>query len=167
MTRRAPGCWERRRGGRMGLAFTFALGSGSELETSFCSSSLDMRETNENPDRKHKKAWISAAVIDRELVVCGDSMGNMWFNQPPNLSTWSSKKPAHSGWVSVLRITDDTIISASHDRSVKLWDRQTKKQVGMFLCAAPVVSLEVNPCRPSELVCGDALGGIYFLTWRN
>ncbi|XP_036374733.1 telomerase protein component 1 [Megalops cyprinoides] len=153
--------------GRMELAFAFALGPGSELSRSFSSSSLDMRETNENPERKHKKAWISAAAIDREFVVCGDSMGNMWFNQPPNLSTWSSKKPAHAGWVSVLRITDDTIISASHDRSVKLWDRQTKKQVGMFSCAAPVVSLEVNPCRPSELVCGDTLGGIYFLTWRS
>ncbi|KAL3988820.1 DNA-directed RNA polymerase III subunit RPC4 [Sarotherodon galilaeus] len=35
---------------------------------------------------------------------------------------------AHSDRVSVLRLTDSTIISASYDRTVKLWDRDTKKQ---------------------------------------
>lgn len=36
---------------------------------------------------------------------------------------------AHSDKISVLRLTDHTIISASYDRTVKLWDRNTKKQV--------------------------------------
>lgn len=36
---------------------------------------------------------------------------------------------AHSDRISVLRLTDRTIISASYDRTVKLWDRNTKKQV--------------------------------------
>ncbi len=29
-----------------------------------------------------------------DFFVCGDSKGNMWFNQPPNLSTWTQRRPA-------------------------------------------------------------------------
>lgn len=36
---------------------------------------------------------------------------------------------AHSDRISVLRLTNSTIVSASYDRTVKLWDRITKKQV--------------------------------------
>ncbi|CAI5640346.1 unnamed protein product [Oreochromis niloticus] len=74
---------------------------------------------------------------------------------------------AHSDRVSVLRLTDSTIISASYDRTVKLWDRDTKKQVGMFVCGGPVLILEVNPLRPTELVCSDGEGKLYFLSWRE
>lgn len=35
----------------------------------------------------------------------------------------------HNDRVSVLRVTEHTIISASYDRTVKLWDKNTKKQV--------------------------------------
>lgn len=35
----------------------------------------------------------------------------------------------HNDRISVLKLTDRTIISASYDRTVKLWDRDTKKQV--------------------------------------
>ncbi|KAG7220866.1 hypothetical protein INR49_031318 [Caranx melampygus] len=74
---------------------------------------------------------------------------------------------AHSDKISVLRLTDSTIISASYDRTVKLWDRVTKKQVGMFVCSGPVQVLEVNPQKPSELVCGDGQGKVYFLSWKD
>ena len=40
-------------------------------------------------------------------------------------------------------------------------------QVGMFVCAGPVLHLEVNPEKPSELVCGDGQGKLYFLSWRE
>uniref|UniRef100_A0A3Q2YXL3 TROVE domain-containing protein n=1 Tax=Hippocampus comes TaxID=109280 RepID=A0A3Q2YXL3_HIPCM len=40
-------------------------------------------------------------------------------------------------------------------------------QVGMFVCSGPVVLLEVNPENPSEFVCGDTLGKLYFLSWRE
>nr|XP_023990513.1 oocyte zinc finger protein XlCOF20-like [Salvelinus alpinus] len=41
----------------------------------------------------------------------------------------------------------------------------SKKPV--FVCAGPVLVLEVNPHCSSELVCGDALGQLYFLSWRE
>lgn len=31
------------------------------------------------------------SVLD--FVVCGDAEGNMWFNRPPELSSWSKRKP--------------------------------------------------------------------------
>uniref|UniRef100_A0A3Q2ZC95 TROVE domain-containing protein n=1 Tax=Hippocampus comes TaxID=109280 RepID=A0A3Q2ZC95_HIPCM len=74
---------------------------------------------------------------------------------------------AHHDKISVLRLTRSLIISASFDRTVKLWERSTKKQVGMFVCSGPVVLLEVNPENPSEFVCGDTLGKLYFLSWRE
>lgn len=40
-------------------------------------------------------------------------------------------------------------------------------QVGMFVCGGPVLHLEVNPEKPSELVCDDAQGKLYFLSWKE
>ncbi|XP_073705050.1 telomerase protein component 1 isoform X2 [Garra rufa] len=110
--------------------------------------------------------WITAAAVQNDFFVCGDCKGNMWFNQPPNLSSWTRRRPAHTDKVSVLRLTESLIISASYDRTVKLWDRRTKKQVGMFVCGGPVKVLEVNPCDPKEFVCGDTQGQLYFLSWK-
>lgn len=31
------------------------------------------------------------------------------------------------------------------------------------MCEGPVVLLEVNPANPTELVCGDGQGNLYFL----
>lgn len=31
-----------------------------------------------------------------EFVVCGDTNGNMWFNQPPEVFSWSSRKPVRN-----------------------------------------------------------------------
>lgn len=28
-----------------------------------------------------------------DFVVCGDVNGNMWFNEPPEISSWSKRKP--------------------------------------------------------------------------
>ncbi|XP_026060883.1 telomerase protein component 1-like isoform X3 [Carassius auratus] len=111
--------------------------------------------------------WITAAAVQNDFFVCGDCKGNMWFNQPPHLSTWTQRRPAHTDTVSVLRLTESLIVSASHDSTVKLWDRQTKKQVGMFVCGGPVKVLEVNPCDPKEFVCGDTQGQLYFLSWKG
>ncbi|KAK2822733.1 hypothetical protein Q5P01_022798 [Channa striata] len=138
----------------------FAMGLQNPLHSSFSSMNLH------RDDKDVKRSLITAATVDKEFVVCGDIKGNMWFNQPPNLSSWSSSKPAHGDRISVLKLTDSTIISASYDRTVKLWDRNTKKQVGMFACAGPVLLLEVNPKEPNELVCGDEQGKLYFLSWK-
>lgn len=40
-------------------------------------------------------------------------------------------------------------------------------QVGMFVCGGPVQLLEVNPEKPTELVCADRQGKLYFLSWKE
>ncbi|XP_037131488.1 telomerase protein component 1 isoform X2 [Syngnathus acus] len=154
------------------VGFIFAMGPQNQINSSFSSMILETDTSNEeNSDlmtsNEEKSDLITAVSIDKEFVVCGDVAGNMWFNTPPQVSTWSSKKPAHHDRISVLRLTHSLIISASLDHTVKLWERSTKKQVGMFVCGSPVVLLEVNPENPSEMVCGDTLGKVYFLSWRE
>lgn len=34
--------------------------------------------------------------VHTEFVVCGDMNGNMWFNQPPEVFSWSSRKPVRN-----------------------------------------------------------------------
>ncbi|XP_036939136.1 telomerase protein component 1 isoform X2 [Acanthopagrus latus] len=147
--------------GEVHIGFIFGMGPKTHISSAFSMLNL---ETN---DEEKKRSMISAVTMKGDFVVCGDREGNMWFIQPPEPSTWSNRKPAHSDRISVLRLTDRIIISASHDRTVKLWDRKTKKQVGMFVCEGPVVNLEVNPKTPTELVCGDVQGKLYFLSWKE
>ncbi|XP_041659793.1 telomerase protein component 1 [Cheilinus undulatus] len=143
------------------IGFIFSLGPKQGLNSNFCSTHLLTDE------EEKKGSLITAATMDKDLIVCGDIKGSMWFIQAPEPSTWCNRKPAHSGRITVLRLTDRTIISASYDRTVKLWDRNTKKQLGMFVCGGPVLLLEVNPNNPTELVCGDGQGKLYFLSWKN
>ncbi|KAM9469252.1 telomerase protein component 1-like isoform 2-T2 [Clarias gariepinus] len=110
---------------------------------------------------------ITAAALHNDLIVCGDLKGHMWFNETPTLSSWTPRRRVHSDRISALRLTESIIISASYDRTIKLWDRKTKKQLGLFVCDAPVEVLQVNPNDPSQIVCGDALGQIYFLSWKG
>ncbi|KAK7944994.1 hypothetical protein WMY93_000722 [Mugilogobius chulae] len=106
-----------------------------QRETSNLSPSIKMRH-------RERQTWDKTGS---NFIVCGDVKGNMFFNLPPELSSWSSRKPAHTDRITALRLTKHNIISASHDKSIKIWDRETKKQLGMFVCTAPVVCLEVNP----------------------
>ncbi|XP_061775591.1 telomerase protein component 1 isoform X2 [Nerophis ophidion] len=149
--------------GEINIGFIFAMGPENNISSSFSNMTLK----NNKEAEKEKEGLITAVTMENEFVVCGDVRGNMWFNQPPEVSSWSSRKPAHHDKISVLRLMDDIIISASMDRTVKLWDRSTKKQVGMFVCGGPVLMMEVNPGKPSELVCCDGLGKLYFLSWRQ
>ncbi|XP_030607193.1 telomerase protein component 1 [Archocentrus centrarchus] len=150
--------------GEVHMGFFFIMGSEEYLSSGFCSKNIIC---SEQVEENKKRSLITSVIVDKEFVVCGDAEGNMWFNRPPEVSSWSNRKPAHSDRISVLRLTDSTIISASYDRTVKLWDRNTKKQVGMFVCGGPVLILEVNPQRPTELVCSDGRGNLYFLSWRE
>ncbi|XP_068587704.1 telomerase protein component 1 isoform X2 [Cebidichthys violaceus] len=147
--------------GHVTIGFIFAMGPKSNLSRAFSSMDVEINEEGE------KGIPLTAGAVDKEFVVCGDVKGNMLFNKPPDVSSWSSRKPAHSDRISVLKLTERTIISASYDRTVKLWDRNTKKQVGMFACGGPVLHLEVNPANPTQLVCGDGQGQLYFLSWKE
>ncbi|CAL8278850.1 unnamed protein product [Lota lota] len=149
-----------RRDGQLELSFLFIVGVTEYNELSFTNVTLSSKE-------EEGATSITAITVDDGLVVCGDAEGNMWFKEFLALSSWSTKRPAHSDRISVLRTTSTTIISASDDRTVKLWDKITKKQVGMFVCGSPVLVLEVSPRCPGELVCGDAMGKLYFLHWNQ
>ncbi|XP_058486983.1 telomerase protein component 1 [Solea solea] len=167
------------------VGFIFVMNPKVSLSSAFTQMNLnseeeeveeeeDEEEEEEEKKKKKKKQKkkkknaisITAATVDGEFVVWGDMRGNMWFRQTSEGSS-SSCKSAHSDKISVLRLTSSTIISASVDRTVKLWDRITKKQVGMFVCGGPVLVLEVNPEKPTELVCADGQGKLYFLSWKE
>ncbi|XP_074544766.1 telomerase protein component 1-like [Halichoeres trimaculatus] len=147
---------------RVEIGFIFSFGSRENFISNFSSTYLECDD-----EEKENCSLITALTMDTDLTVIGDVKGSMWFVQSPEPSTWRNRKPAHSDRISVLRLTKSTIVSASYDRTVKLWDRNTKKQVGMFVCGAPVLLLEVNPKKPTELVCGDKQGKLYFLSWKE
>ncbi|XP_078268870.1 telomerase protein component 1-like [Rhinoraja longicauda] len=78
----------------------------------------------------------------------------------------ATRKQVHSDRVTAVAATDDIIVTASHDQSVRVWDKRTLRQVGFFQCRAPVLSLALNPASSTDLVCGDDLGHVYFLRLR-
>ncbi|XP_011484331.1 telomerase protein component 1 [Oryzias latipes] len=143
------------------IGFIFDMGLKNDIYSSFSNVTISFKE-----DEKAGSP-ITAVSMDKDFVVCGDMDGNMWFNQQPNISSWSTRKPAHTDRVSGLKVTPSTIISASYDRTVKVWDRSTKKQLGMFVCGGPVLLLQVNPRNPGELVCVDGQGKLFLLSWKR
>ncbi|XP_049322801.1 telomerase protein component 1 [Astyanax mexicanus] len=149
------------------LCASAELTSNSTTVSAKVGGDKDSDDEDEKDTEKEQTFTITAATMHNNFIVCGDSKGNMWFNNVSNTDSWSPRRPVHSDRISVLRLTDSTIISASHDRTVKLWDRTTNKQVGLFVCAAAVEVMEVDPADPCRLVCGDALGKLYFLSWKE
>ncbi|PWA30048.1 hypothetical protein CCH79_00009700, partial [Gambusia affinis] len=145
------------------LGFFFALGPETKIHSSFSSMSMKFsnekdeeeeegqeeekeeekeegQEVEKEEEKKEEKEeeqekgnLITAMTMDKEFVVCGDEEGNMWFNQHPDVSSWSDRKPAHLDRITHLKLTDSLIISASYDRTLKLWDRNTKKQASRDL----------------------------------
>ncbi|XP_066579076.1 telomerase protein component 1 isoform X2 [Amia ocellicauda] len=140
------------------VGFIFIMG---KVPNTFHTLRLEQQESSST----NKSSVTTAVAIHQDLLVCGDSTGKIWYKDPPGEEGWSSKKQAHTDKISVLKATERIIISASHDQSVKLWDRGTRKQVGMFLCQAPVVSLALSPSCPTEMACGDSLGNVYRIAW--
>uniref|UniRef100_UPI00398F80EF uncharacterized protein n=1 Tax=Pristiophorus japonicus TaxID=55135 RepID=UPI00398F80EF len=114
-------------------------------------------------------------------MLCADSRGRLWRSAwdptavPPEetieqhgreLSNWT-RKQVHSDRVTAVTETNDLIVTASLDQTVRLWDRESLKQVGLFTCQAPVLCLEANPVSPGVGVCGDSAGNVYFLRWNG
>ncbi|KAF7700344.1 hypothetical protein HF521_003302 [Silurus meridionalis] len=77
-------------------------------------------DEDEEVEYESRKYGITAVAMHEALVVFGDSKGHMWFNQTPALRKWTPKTPVHSDRISVLRLTERIIISASYDKTVKL-----------------------------------------------
>ena len=69
----------------------------------------------------HPAAAFSDVMLTRKTRL----LAPFWRFMTDNNDLWPLK--AHSDRISVLRLTDSTIISASHDSTVKLWDRNTSK----------------------------------------
>ncbi|XP_032872848.1 uncharacterized protein LOC116970282, partial [Amblyraja radiata] len=126
-----------------------------------------------------EEAWLTAVDVsgtsqDADIsLLCGDSKGNLYIRpwDGSNMmiredSDNITHKQVHSDRVTAVVATDDIIVTASHDQSVRLWDRRTLRQVGFFQCRAPVLSLALSPASSSDLICGDDLGHVYFLRLR-
>ncbi|KAG9329642.1 hypothetical protein JZ751_003367 [Albula glossodonta] len=79
--------------GNIHLAFAFGMGSSSPLNCAFGCTELCKEQENESTAGKQRRVPVSAITADQEFVVCGDTKGNIWFNQPPNVCSWSTKKP--------------------------------------------------------------------------
>lgn len=79
------------------------------------------------------------------------------------VQSWEMKQ-IHSDVITALHVLGDHLITASLDQDIKVWDRQSLKQVGLFHCDGSVSCLQPSPHTPSEIICGDTLGNVYFLT---
>ncbi|XP_043540907.1 telomerase protein component 1-like [Chiloscyllium plagiosum] len=111
-------------------------------------------------------------------MLCADSQGSLWCSQwdptvtpleephVQELSKWT-RKQVHTDRVTAVTETEELIVTASYDRTVRLWDCVSLKQVGLFSCRAPVLCLEANPADPDLGACGDAGGNVYFLRWSS
>ncbi|XP_064416478.1 telomerase protein component 1-like [Latimeria chalumnae] len=126
--------------------------------------------------------WLTAVkpLDSVPRLLCSDSEGALWIptedepetsKEESQMSNSSSellfknwrKLQAHRDQISALHVTSAAIITASHDCTVKLWDRTSFKQVALFYCSGPVTCLEPRPSSPWEVVCGDKMGNVYFL----
>ncbi|XP_060677326.1 telomerase protein component 1 [Hemiscyllium ocellatum] len=111
-------------------------------------------------------------------MLCADSQGSLWCSQwdptvtlleephVQDLSKWTHKQ-VHTDRVTAVTETPELIVTASYDRTVRLWDGEALKQVGLFSCRAPILCLEANPADPDLGACGDAGGDVYFLRWSS
>ncbi|ELU05341.1 hypothetical protein CAPTEDRAFT_193037 [Capitella teleta] len=110
-----------------------------------------------------KANWLtSVAVFDRWAVV-GDLNGQLTKIDANSVVT----KLAHNGAITACATNGSTIVTASADGTLKLWN-PTLDQIGQFFCKSPVLSLHLmkqNNC--CLLVTGDELGNVNFLRWKQ
>ncbi|XP_062916230.1 telomerase protein component 1 isoform X3 [Mobula hypostoma] len=107
--------------------------------------------------------WRHSWDLKKFCRSSGDEQESFDFRLDPQNGTY---KQIHSDRVTAITETENVIATASYDRTVRLWDRDTLKQVGLFLCRSPVLCLVSNPACPGQVICGDNLGNVYFLGWR-
>ncbi|XP_053558207.1 telomerase protein component 1 [Bombina bombina] len=106
-----------------------------------------------------------------------DSAGCLWLltlnkkgTKHKTTINWEQKK-VHSASISSLQVTDKNVVTASADRTVKIWSRAPFRQVGLFHCAGAVTFLSVTSKTQSDtseellhIACGDQYGNVYLLS---
>ncbi|KAM4708115.1 telomerase protein component 1 isoform 1-T4 [Discoglossus pictus] len=103
-----------------------------------------------------------------------DSLGGLWLQASDNGgSTKWEQKQVHSASISALHVTDKMVITASADQTLKVWERNPFKQVGLFHCDGAVTCLSVSAKSHSNMsqdllhiACGDQYGHVYLLSFE-
>ncbi|KAE8633938.1 hypothetical protein XENTR_v10002156 [Xenopus tropicalis] len=125
-------------------------------------------------ERMYPGSIITASHPDFGLC---DSAGGLWC---PSTDTGDSnltaaekweRKQIHSASVSCLYVLDEHFITGSADRTVKVWERRTFRQVGLFQCKGAVTCLSAYFTEGNEscaeqfhIACGDQYGNVYLLS---
>ncbi|CAI5791130.1 telomerase protein component 1 isoform X1 [Podarcis lilfordi] len=126
---------------------------------------------------KRPSVWVTAArQVKGKLLLCADSEGCLWTQTQQTeerVDKWKpdgwQRKKIHSDKITALHVLGDRIVTASHDRDVKIWDGNTMKLLGQFRCHGPVSQLQPWTDADSTLFlyAGDTLGNIYSLEWGS
>ncbi|OCU01586.1 telomerase protein component 1 [Xenopus laevis] len=123
-------------------------------------------------ERMYPGSIITASQADFGLC---DSAGGLWCpsTDTANLTTaekWE-RKQIHSASVSCLHVLDEHFVTGSADRTVKVWERRTYRQIGLFQCKGAVTCLSAYFKERSEfcaeqfyVACGDQYGNVYLLS---
>ncbi|KAJ7313021.1 hypothetical protein JRQ81_004283 [Phrynocephalus forsythii] len=123
-----------------------------------------------------RSCWVTVArLVKDKFLFCADSEGYLWTQGKQNEEGapgwvpdgWQRRK-LHSDRITALHILGDRMVTASHDRDVKIWEGGTMKLLGQFRCRAPVSQLQPCPRAgpPLLLIAGDILGNVYFFEWH-
>ncbi|KAJ8317249.1 hypothetical protein KUTeg_005153 [Tegillarca granosa] len=123
------------------------------------------------PPPKRTPTFVLDVAGSGKKCYAVDSKGQI--TQFDTALTLELTRKIHAGPVSCIQSTGSLIFTGSHDQTIKVWDSNLK-QVGLFFCPAPVMSLTISATSTDQdgrqvvsLVCGDQLGNIHFLTWRD
>ncbi|XP_015273529.1 PREDICTED: telomerase protein component 1-like [Gekko japonicus] len=130
-------------------------------------------------EQERASIWVTVArLVKDKFLFFADSEGGLWTQtrwegpKDPFLPEWvldrQQRRKIHNNKITALHILGDKIVTASHDRDVKIWESSTMKLLGQFRCHAPISHLEPCPLLdPPLFLMGDTLGNIYFLEWSS
>nr|XP_060636116.1 telomerase protein component 1 [Anolis sagrei ordinatus] len=136
----------------------------------------EAQETEHIPWKPNQNSgWVTVAhLVKDKFLIYADSEGSLWTQTRQDeegvprwgIDGWLRRK-MHNNKITALHILGDRIVTASHDRDVKIWESSTMKLLGQFRCSAPISHLQPCPQMdfPFLLLAGDTLGNVYFLEW--
>ncbi|KAL8176473.1 UNVERIFIED_CONTAM: hypothetical protein K2H54_035247 [Gekko kuhli] len=130
-------------------------------------------------EQERPSIWVTVAQLVKDSLFFADSEGALWTQTRQQqeevknpFAQWvldrRQRRKIHNDRITALHIFGDKIVTASHDRDVKIWESSTMKLLGQFRCHAPVSHLQPCPLLdPPLFLVGDTLGNIYFLEWSS